>query len=270
MKLGIGSYTYMWSIGFPGAEPENPLDALGLLDRAVELGVRVVQFGPNLPISRLSEAELEKLVAHMHQHKLQIELATRTLDLDHLRSQLSLAAKLECVMLRSVPESASGDILSLSSIEESLRAILPELDRTPVQLTLENGRVPARPLAELLDRLNSDRLGITLDTVNSLAIPEGTEEVVQALARHTRCLHIKDFIVRREWHMMGFVVEGRPAGQGQLNVPRLLQVLTSAGARFNAILELWPPQQPTLRETGAMEHRWAQDSITYLRTLIKE
>jgi 3-oxoisoapionate decarboxylase len=270
MKLGISSYTYMWSIGFPGAEPANPLSALGLLDRAVELGVRVVQFGPNLPVAKLPENELQRVVAHMHEHKLQIELATRTLDLEHLRSQLRLARTLECVILRSVPESHSGDVLSLSSVEQSLRGIIPELEERPVRLTLENGRIPARLLAELLDRLNCDRIGITLDTVNSLAIPEGIEEVVQTLAPYTCNLHIKDFIVRREWHTMGFVVEGRPAGEGQLNVPRLLQVLSSAGARFNAILELWPPQQRTLCETVALEQQWARDSVRYLRTLITE
>ena len=70
--------------------------------------------------------------------------------------------------------------------------------------------------------------------------------------------------------MMGFRVQGRPAGQGQLNVPRLLELLGSAGARCNAILELWPPQQASLHETIALEHQWAEESIAYLRTLIKE
>ncbi len=48
MKLGIGSYTYMWSIGFPNAVPESPMDAFGLLAKAVELDVRTLQLGPNL------------------------------------------------------------------------------------------------------------------------------------------------------------------------------------------------------------------------------
>jgi len=55
-----------------------------------------------------------------------------------------------------------------------------------------------------------------------------------------------------------------------LNVPQLLQVLNSAGARCNAIVELWPPPQSSLRETIALEQRWALESVTYLRSLIKE
>jgi sugar phosphate isomerase/epimerase len=109
-----------------------------------------------------------------------------------------------------------------------------------------------------------------LDTVNSLAIPEGTEEVVQTLARHTLCLHIKDFVVQRVWHMMGFTVEGRPTGKGQLNVPWLLDTLRAAGVSPNAILELWPPEQKTLQETIALEQAWAVESINYLRQYIPD
>ena len=38
MKVGIGSYAFMWSIGFPGAAPEHPMTAIGLLEKAIELG----------------------------------------------------------------------------------------------------------------------------------------------------------------------------------------------------------------------------------------
>jgi sugar phosphate isomerase/epimerase len=94
--------------------------------------------------------------------------------------------------------------------------------------------------------------------------------VAEVLARWTCCFHVKDFAVMREWHMMGFRVEGRPAGKGQLNVPGLLELLFAAGAECNAILELWPPQQASLSETVTLEHQWAKESVTYLRTLIKE
>ncbi|MHA0110978.1 hypothetical protein ACXYUI_28160, partial [Klebsiella pneumoniae] len=75
----------------------------------------------------------------------------------------------------------------------------------------------------------------------------------------------KDFLVRRVWHRMGFVVEGRPAGKGQMEIEWVLSQLRSAGATPNAILELWPPEQPKLEETIALEHAWARESIQYLR-----
>ena len=45
MKLGIGTYSYMWAIGFDGARPASPMTAMALLEKARELGVRVVQYG---------------------------------------------------------------------------------------------------------------------------------------------------------------------------------------------------------------------------------
>jgi sugar phosphate isomerase/epimerase len=79
---------------------------------------------------------------------------------------------------------------------------------------------------------------------------------------------VKDFAVLRVWHMMGFNVEGRPAGKGQLDLPWLIETLRAAGRDPNAILELWPPEQSALEETIALEDAWAVESILYLRRLI--
>ena len=69
---------------------------------------------------------------------------------------------------------------------------------------------------------------------------------------------------------MGFVLEGRPVGRGQLDVPWLLTQMRRHGREMNAILELWPPLQSTLEETIALEDDWARQSVAYLRTLIAD
>jgi sugar phosphate isomerase/epimerase len=81
-------------------------------------------------------------------------------------------------------------------------------------------------------------------------------------------LHIKDFAITRPDHKMGFTVEGRPAGQGRLDVPWLLETLRGVGRDPNAILELWTPPQGDLAATIAVEDRWAAQSVAYLRELI--
>ena len=270
MKLGIGTYSYMWSIGFPGAEPERPLGALGLLEIAVRLGVRVVQFGPNLPLGALSHDARQAVLEHARANSVEIEIGTRGLETEHLRGQLELAHQAGSTLLRTVPELEGGRVASIPEIREHLLAIAPALAKARIRLAMENGRIPAQQLADLLDSLQSPWLGITLDTVNSLAIPEGTEQVVRLLARHTMCFHVKDFVVERAWHMMGFVVEGRPAGKGQMNFPWILEQLRAAGSSPNAILELWPPPQANLGATTALEQAWAQESIRWLRQYILE
>jgi sugar phosphate isomerase/epimerase len=68
---------------------------------------------------------------------------------------------------------------------------------------------------------------------------------------------------------MGFVIEGRPAGQGRLDVPWLLSRLRSTDRDVNAIVELWTPPEPTLADTLNKEKTWAAESVTYLRDLIR-
>ncbi|MDR3738990.1 MAG: TIM barrel protein [Terracidiphilus sp.] len=269
MKLGIGTYTYMWSIGFPGAEPEAPMRALDLLRKAVKMGVRVVQFGPNLPLFEMPPVELDEVLSASREMDIELEIGTRGVETAHLRRQIDFTVHCGASLLRTVPE-INGRVPSSAELTEPLKAIEPYLRQAGVRLAMENSLMPASAMSEALGTVDSEYLGITLDTVNSLAIPEGTEQVAAALAPWTSCLHVKDFAVLREWHMMGFRVEGRPAGQGQLNVPRLLELLASAGAKCNAIVELWPPPQASPRETIAMEHQWAEESVTYLRRFIKE
>src|SRR5579871_523377 len=120
MKLGIGTYTYMWSIGFPGAQTTAPLDALGLLRRAHELGVRVVQFGPNLSLSEVSKEDLLAIVAFARDAEIELEIGTRGLNAVHLRTQLELAARLDCKLVRTVPERDDGSVPSHSGIVECL------------------------------------------------------------------------------------------------------------------------------------------------------
>ncbi|MFB3920907.1 MAG: sugar phosphate isomerase/epimerase family protein [Terriglobia bacterium] len=270
MKLGIGTYCYMWSIGFPGATPRNPMTAFGLLARARELGVQVVQFGPNLSLESLAKSDLDDLLAQAKKWDIELEVGTRGLNLDHLQRQIDLARRVGSKILRTIPELEGGETPNAEQLAESLRLIHPELGKSRVKLAIENGKIPAAILDRALCLLSSPWIGITLDTANSLAIPEGTEHVVKTLAPHTVCLHIKDFIVKRVWHMMGFVVEGKPAGQGQLNIPWLLEILRAAGASGNAILELWPPEQKSLEETIALEQSWVAASIPYLRQLIPQ
>jgi sugar phosphate isomerase/epimerase len=227
-----------------------------------------VQFGPNLSLSKVSDQQLLAIVDYAGDAEIELEIGTRGVNPQRLRAQLELAARLDCKLVRTVPELEDGSAPSHAGLVECLGKIIPDLERHRIRLALENGNLPAQDLADTLDAFASPWLGVTLDTANSLAIPEGTRHVVKALARHTMCFHVKDFVVERVWHRMGFVVEGRPAGRGQMDLPWILRELDSAGADANAILELWPPQGADLQATTALEQEWAEESIRYLRQYI--
>ena len=271
MKLGIGTYCYMWAIGFKFGEreaaPAAPMTPHGLLERACELGVHVVQVGPNLQLPRWDDPEMADLLAKGKAWDIEFELGTRGLETDHLKQQIALSKHMGSKLLRTIPE-IEGRPVKAHEIPQYLKAILPVLEKADVKLGLENGNIPAKELAWALDQVPSPHIGIVLDMVNSMGISEGWKYVTTVLAPYTICLHHKEFIVRRVWNMMGYSVEGMPAGKGQLDTPWLLDVLNQTGASYNVILEVWPPEQQTLQATLDMEERWVRESITYLRQFV--
>ena len=244
------------------------MTAMDLLDKATQLGVAVVQICDNLPLDTLSEPQLEELRRAARQRGIAIEVGTRGISPDHLRSQLELAEYLASPILRVVVDT-TGHHPSLDEVVNLLGPWRSELERADICLAIENhDRFTAAQFRDMVTRLNSPHIGICLDTVNSFGALEGPATIVAALAPWVVNLHIKEFTIHRVDHQLGFVIEGCPAGQGRLDVPWLLQELHKAGRTPNAILEQWPAPEPSLEVTIAKEEQWAAASVKHLRTLI--
>ncbi len=264
MRLGLSSYTFTWAVGVPGHLPACPLTALDLLKRAQEFGLHVAQFCDNLPLTALRRDELDQFCGFAREHKIAVELGTRGSGNEaNLLRHLALAQRLGAPFVRLVVD-AKADEPTPEETVSRLRPLMPRFAAADVKLAIENhDRFSCRTLVRIVEELGSEQVGICLDTVNSFGALEGPEVVVETLAPYTLNLHIKDFTIARVSSQMGFVVSGCAAGQGRLNVSWLLERLKAAGRDPNGILELWTPYGPTLEETVAREHRWAQESVQY-------
>lgn len=268
MQLGISSYTFTWAIGVPGHPPERPLTAIGLLERAAELGVSLVQVADNLPLEQASAAEVAAFQKRAAELQLTLELGTRGIDLDHLKNYLTFAQRLEAKLLRVVVDTASHHP-DVDAVVNNLSRLAPNLEKARINLAIENhDRFSTHALVEIMERIHSPVVGICLDTVNSFGALEGPEVVLERLGPWVINLHLKDFVIFRASHLMGFTLEGRPAGEGQLDIPHVLAKLSTLGRRPNAILELWTPPAENLAATIAKEAEWAARSLAYLRQLI--
>lgn len=106
MQLGISSYTYTWAIGVPGYPPERSLDAVGLLRKAVALGVGLAQIADNLPLHQLLPAELKRLEQAARDLDVAIEVGTRGIAPGHLFAYLDLALRLGSPIVRVVVDTA--------------------------------------------------------------------------------------------------------------------------------------------------------------------
>jgi sugar phosphate isomerase/epimerase len=253
----------------PGyALPPTPLTAHGLLERAEALGVRVVQFADNLSLDCLADAELTALRQYAEERQIDVEVGTCGIDPANLDSHLRLARFFKSPIVRVVLDTADHQPTP-DEVVATFRYVLPAFERAGVSLAIENhDRFRCATLVEILDRLDSPCAGICLDTANSLGCLESVETVVDVLGPRTVNLHIKDFEIFRPRHQKGFIIEGRPAGRGRLNIPQLLARLRALGRDPNAILELWPSPEPDSAAAAATEAAWAAESVSYLRQLI--
>jgi len=270
-QLGISSWSYPWAIGVPGYPiPKNPLTAVGLLEKAKTLGVDVVQIADNLPLHRLSTAELEELRNTADEYGIKLEIGTRGVQPDHLRQYLAIAKFLNSGLLRTLTHTVESQP-DLAQIEAWLREVLPDFAAAGVVIALENyERHSAAELADLVRKIDHPALGVCLDTVNNFGALEGPEVVLNTLAPYVLNLHIKDFAIARIDTAMGYLVTGKPAGEGRLNVPDVIELLNQNNRAINIILELWPPYQNSVEATIQNEAEWVERSITYLKSALKQ
>ena len=259
MKLGIGSYT------FPFGASSGQLSHFELLDKAVNLGAEVVQFCENLSLTCLSTGELADLIDQAREAGIALEVGTRGLDLSNMARHAELARKVGSGFVRVVAHGGSAD-QSAADIERHLQSCLGVCEG--VAIAIENhDRLAAVELLRIVESLGPDKLGITLDTANSLGCLEGTNEVADRLGLYARCLHIKDVKATRLPLNLGFMVVGTPAGEGDVDIPRILGRMTPQCA--SAILEQWPPHPPGTPAPIELENRWAAEGLDYLRGLIR-
>ena len=301
MQLGLSSYTFGWAVGMPGHAPTRPLDEHGLLDKCREHGVKLLQIGDNLPLHTFDEARLAAFAANANgegappvrsaEHcsarteasresvfgsarqfarsdaprsgRVQLEVGARRLVPERVAEYARIARRLNARLIRFVIDD-TGFHPPPDEVTATLKKCAPLLDG--LRLGIENhDRFPAATLREMIERAGDERIGVCLDTANSLGAGEGIDVVAETLAPLVLNLHVKDFHIARVPHLMGFTVSGRPAGGGFLDVPRLLKQLAPARRCETAVLELWTPPEPRLEDTIAKEAAWAAQSLNYLK-----
>lgn len=269
--LGLGSYGVAWAVGVPGfAAPAQPLDARGLLHVAHDLGLKLVQIADNIPLHTLSQETRAALRAEADRLHITVEVGTRGIQPDNLETYLAIAQEFDSPILRVVVDTATFHPTP-EEVVALLRPFLERFTEMGITLAIENhDRFKAKTFAEIITTLDHPRVGICLDTVNSFGAMEGPAIVVETLGPYVVNLHVKEFVIKRMKHSMGFVVTGSPAGQGMLDVAWLMESLRGYGRNFNAIIETWLSPAETTAATIELEHDYVRQSVRFLRTLIQD
>ncbi|MBO7744574.1 TIM barrel protein [Paenibacillus sp. MWE-103] len=263
MKLGLSTYTLTWSVGVPGYDPPlRPLTAEALVGLTRESGLGLLQIADNLPLHAMTDEALLRLKQTADAHRVELEVGTRGTDPELLLRYLGIAGLLGSSLVRTLATTPD-----LAAAEAQIRQVLPDFEAAGVTLAIENhGLHTTGQLVQLFQNLRSARVGCCLDTVNSFGALEAPDHVIRALSPYLVNLHVKDFEIKRADHMMGFSILGTAAGAGRLDIPGLKAIAGASGKPgVHAILELWTPYAGSVEETIAVERRWMEESLAYLR-----
>jgi 3-oxoisoapionate decarboxylase len=118
-----------------------------------------------------------------------------------------------------------------------LRLVEPILRKHRFTLAIENHKdLTSEELLELLRSIDSEWVGINIDTGNNIALLEEPMETMKDLAVYVKSVHLKDMAVQP--HTTGFLLSEITCGQGCLPLVKICQLLSQANANLRFNLEM--------------------------------
>ncbi|MFO0952432.1 MAG: sugar phosphate isomerase/epimerase family protein [Isosphaeraceae bacterium] len=138
----------------------------------------------------------------------------------------------------------------VDAARSTLRHLAAALRANGVRVAIENhADLALAEHVELLDSLDPDLFGVTLDTGNILMRLDDSVRVVETLAPRVLCTHLKDCVLARTWR--GLCWQARPVGSGALPMGQLIDILLKARPDQPLSIELHPRTYdlPTLDAT---------------------
>lgn len=266
LRLGIGSWTLPWAIG--AAEKKNSITAEDLILYAKEKGVGIVQICDNVDLLSYSDEKLENLYKLAVDNSIELQLGCKGISYEILKDYLRIAKMLKVNMIRTLTDNGDDQPV-LETVIRRLSAVKKDFEDAGVVLAIENhDRFTAKEYKTIMQRVNSDYIGICFDTANSIAQLEDYDTCFRYMKDYIKNFHIKEFKISRIKGKMGFLVVGAPLGQGGLEVKRIIDDLKALGRDIDVILEQWPPFEQDEKKTVALEKSWADSGIELLKGLI--
>jgi 3-oxoisoapionate decarboxylase len=119
----------------------------------------------------------------------------------------------------------------------SLRLAEPVMRKHRVKLAVENHKDwRIEEMIEILKTLESEWIGVTLDTGNNISLLEDPMEVVTALAPYAYSVHLKDMGVTE--YEDGFLMSEVNLGTGYLNIEQMVRIIKKHRPEIRFNLEM--------------------------------
>lgn len=265
MKLGLGTYTFRWSIGHKDIVPDTPLTPMEILEITRTHGLEVVQYADNMPLTGLPTDERQALSTRAKEYGIALELGTESFDADEVAETIEVAREIDAHILRVALDAKDGD-RPVSELAAEFAALMPVARSAGVRIAIENHfKFPSRRMVELFDIVGDENLGVCLDVANSICAGEWPMETIGVLAPYTINLHLKDYVLVPHDYGVGMHVIGCPLGEGRLDIDAVFEALSGAPRDMSVLLEHWLLRDPSLPSMFEQESAWLEKHIETAR-----
>jgi sugar phosphate isomerase/epimerase len=280
VKVGVDTYSYHRLFGeiYPNqVDPDRRWEFDQAIDEAIRLGVDGISletcFMPRFDRDylaqikeKLDDQKMERMVAWGHPDGLEggdnLEAAKEMEQ--HLATAQAVGATVmrivgSSLMFRDKPHGPQ-----IEGISNILSESVKKAEDADVRLAIENHiDFNADEILEILDRVDSDYLGVNFDSGNTLRVFEDPVEAARKLAGRTFATHIKDIDPAtgspQDWTFWASAA----AGSGIIDMPGVINALAEGGYDGMLCVEIDFLKDPQADETKAVE-----DAVNFLRALV--
>jgi len=274
MQLGLGSYAFRWAIGTAAFTPPGDLRmrVVDLIEATVASGIDLLQIADSPELDEATDAQLHAMREHASNQNIRLQTGTSGLTEARLSRAIHVAAILGSDLIRLVLDGPDGN----PSVDESVRILaeaIPRLASANTAVAVENHfMTPSAELLAIVSAVGSPRIGVCLDTANSIMVAEWPSHTIKLLAPHALCLHLKDYRVVPDSAGVGGHLVGAPLGDGWLDIDGTLAAIADADVRQNGnlavILEQWLPAVQDPAQTIRLERAAREDAIVRARRYV--
>lgn len=243
MPVGLCCYTFTYLAGFMG---DPGYDAYDLMDLAVKHGLSGVEFPPEGCLPDLGDETLQKARQTAADRGLFIVADGGAVEPGMLRRLIPAARGLGAPTLRVIlSRILGGDRRPMAGRWEAhmrycldvLRDALPLARDHGVTIAVENhSDATSQDLLRLCEALDSDHIGVNLDTGNVLAVCEDPVGYATRLMPFLKNIHLKDYTLHPSGE--GYRMARCALGKGVVDFPALLALIDTHHPDITKTIEL--------------------------------
>ena len=246
-RLGVCTYSYgiHWRGARSGTRDLIFNDSLGFMDLCHGLGAAGIQLGigDDLELARQIQSKRESYGMYFEG---QVSLPKNDAEVDRFEREIRAAKTAGARVVRTAAlsgrryetfDSAKAFREFAANAERAIQRAEPVVKRHGVKLAVENHKDwRVDELLALLKRLDSEHVGVCIDTGNSIALLEDPLEVIRAYAPFASSVHLKDMGLRP--YEDGFLLAEVPLGEGILDIPAMVGLILNANPKIWLSLEM--------------------------------